>query len=118
MLEGRDWSLTHINRQAPLPEDAEVSLSFNAGQISGVSACNRYSANIEEGENPGEILIGPTMGTRMACPDHLMEIESLYLTALSQATGFSFYSGSLAINGQNEDGEPFSLLFKPAVKKP
>lgn len=117
ILEGSDWLLTHINRQEPLPDDAEVTLSLNAGQISGRSACNRYSAGIEDGDNPGDILIGPTMGTRMACPEHLMEVESLYLKALAQVTSFSFYSGSLALNGQDEDGKPFSLLFKPAVNE-
>jgi len=117
ILEGSNWHLTHINRQEPLPDDAEVTLSFNAGRVSGKSACNRYSAGIEEGDNPGDILIGPTMGTRMACPDHLMEIESLYLNALAQVTSFSFYSGSLALNGQDEDGKPFSLLFKPTGKE-
>jgi len=117
ILDGTDWLLTHINRQEPLPDDAVVTLSFNAGQISGKSACNRYSAGIEEGDNPGDILVGPTMGTRMMCPDHLMAVESLYLKALSQVTSFSFYSGSLALNGQDEDEKPFSLLFKPAEKE-
>lgn len=116
ILDESDWLMTHINRQQALPDDAEVTLSFNAGRISGKSACNRYSADIQEGDNPGDILIGPVMGTRMACPDHLMEVESLYLKALAQVTGFSFFSGSLALNGQNEDGAPFSLLFKPAGK--
>ena len=117
MLDGTDWILTHINRQQPLPGDAEVTLSFNAGRISGRSACNRYSADIREGDKPGDILIGPTMGTRMACPDHLMEVESLYLKTLTQVTSFSFFSGSLALNGQNEEGKAFSLLFKPAGKE-
>ena len=116
ILDGSDWLLTHINRQQSLPDDAEVTLSINAGRISGRSACNRYMADIQEGDNPGDILIGPTMGTRMACPDHLMEVESLYLKALAQVTSFSFFSGSLALQGQNEDGTPFTLLFKPAVK--
>ena len=117
ILDGSDWLMTHINRQQPLPGDAEVTLSFNAGRISGKSACNRYSAEVQEGDQPGEIIIGPTMGTRMACPDHLMEVESLYLKALAQVTSFSFFSGSLALNGQNEDGTPFSVLFKPAGKE-
>lgn len=117
ILEGSHWILTHINRREPLPDDAEVTLSFNEGQISGKSACNRYSAGIEQGDNPGDILIGPVMGTRMMCPDHLMMVESQYLKALSQLTSFSFFSGSLALNGQDEDGKPFSLLLRPAGKK-
>lgn len=111
VLEGSEWILTRMNREQPVLEDAEVTIAFNSGRISGKSACNRYSADIKEGDRAGEILIGPTMGTRMACPDYLMEVESMYLQALAQVTGFSFYSGKLMLNGQNEDGTPFSMLF-------
>ncbi|MDX2428500.1 MAG: META domain-containing protein [Xanthomonadales bacterium] len=111
VLEGSEWILTRMNREQPVPEDAEVTLSFDSGRISGRSACNRYSADIKEGDSAGEILIGPTMGTRMACPDHLMEIESMYLEALAKVTSFSFYSGKLMLNGQKEDETPFSMLF-------
>ena len=110
-LEGSDWLLSRMDNNQSLPDDAEVTLSFAAGRISGRSACNRYAADVTDGDKPGEILIGPTMGTRMACAHHLMEIESLYLKALGQVTGFSFHSGKLALNGLNEDGMPFSMLF-------
>jgi heat shock protein HslJ len=59
-------------------------------QITGKSACNRYSAGVEQGGSPGELKIGPAMGTRMACPGGLMELEQQYLEALSQVVGFSF----------------------------
>jgi heat shock protein HslJ len=97
-----------------LAEDTVVTLSYDAGRISGKSACNRYSAGIEEGENPGDILIGPTMGTRMMCPDHQMKMESFYLASLAQVTSFSFHAGHLVLNGQKEDGTGVSMLFKPA----
>ena len=113
-LNGSEWLLTRINNGQPLAEDTEVTLSFDAGRIAGKSACNRYSASIEEGENPGDILIGPAMGTRMACPDHLMEMESLYLASLAQVTRFNFDSGSLVLNGQKEDGTAISMFFTPA----
>ena len=111
VLEGSEWILTRMSREQPVPEDTEVTIAFNPGRISGRSACNRYSADIKEGDSAGEILIGPTMGTRMACPDHLMEVESMYLEALAEVTDFSFYSGKLMLNGQKEDGTPFSMFF-------
>ena len=111
VLEGSDWVLTRMNREQTIPEDAEVTIAFSSGRVSGRSACNRYSADIKEGDNAGEIIIGPTMGTRMACPDHLMEVESRYLEALAQVTSFSFYSGKLMLNGQKEDGTHFSMVF-------
>jgi heat shock protein HslJ len=96
-----------------LADDVEVTLSFADGRISGKSACNRYSAGITDGDNPGDILIGPTMGTRMACADHLMEIEFLFLKALGEVSSFSFHSEKLVLKGLDEDGTPFSLLFIP-----
>lgn len=111
VLEGSDWLLSRMDSNQVLPGDVEITLSYAAGRISGRSACNRYSASITDGDNPGEILIGPTMGTRMACEEHLMEFESLYLKALAKVISFSFHSGKLALNGLKEDGTPFSLLF-------
>jgi len=113
-LKGSEWLLSRIDNGQPLAEDTVVTLSFDVGRISGKSACNRYSAGIEEGENPGDLLIGPTMGTRMACPDHLMKVENLYLAALAQVTAFSFHAGQLVLSGQDEDGSRTSLLFTAA----
>jgi heat shock protein HslJ len=119
VLEGSEWILTRMSREQPVPEDAEVTIAFNSGRISGKSACNRYSADIKEGDSAGEILIGPTMGTRMACPDELMEIERHYLDALSQVTDFSFHAGSLALNGQTKDGTRYTMLFvRTSTDKP
>lgn len=112
-LNGSEWLLTRINNGQSLAEGIEVTLSFDAGRVSGKSACNRYSASIEDGKSPGDILIGPTMGTRMACPDDLMEMESLYLASLAKVTRFSFNSGSLVLSGQDEDGTAISMFFAP-----
>jgi len=117
LLEGSEWRLTRMNHDTPVPEEADVTLWFNAGRISGKSACNRYSADIGEGENPGDIIIGQSMVTRMACPGPLMEIERHYLESLAQVKSFSFDSGYLALNGQKEDGTPFTMLFTPEVKE-
>jgi len=110
VLEGSEWALTHLNLEEPLTGDTGVTLAFDAKRILGKSACNRYSAAIEDGDNPGDISIGPSMSTRMACPDELMKLETEYLDALLNSTGFSFYAGSLVLNGQ-KDGTPFSMLF-------
>jgi len=110
-LEGSHWRMTHMGLVQPLPQHMEITLSFEAGRISGNSACNRYSAEVRDGERPGDIVIGPAMVTRKACPDPVMETEMRYLDALSLVTSFSFQAGSLALNGQAADGTPFSMLF-------
>lgn len=115
LLEASSWRLTRLDLGRPVPTEAEVTLAFDAGRISGKSACNRYSAEIGEGEGPGAIRIGQAMTTRMACADQLMEVEMHYLQALALVTGFSFHAGSLALTGQTVDGALFSLLFTAAT---
>lgn len=110
-LEGTGWLLTHLDRQTRL-ENADVTLNFEAGRISGKSACNRYSAHISDGENAGDIDIGQAMSTRMACPEELMKVEQEYLDALARVSRFSFNMGELTLSGQKKDGGAFSLLFQ------
>jgi len=110
-LEGSHWRMTHLGLVQPLPQHMEITLSFEGGRISGNGACNRYSAEVRDGERPGDIVIGPAMVTRKACPEPVMETEMQYLDALSLVTAFSFQVGSLALNGQTADGTPFSMLF-------
>lgn len=111
VLDGSEWALTHLNAEEPLTENTEITLAFGGEQISGKSACNRYSAGIEDGDNAGDIRISLAMSTRMACPDELMKMETEYLDALSHTTGFSFYAGSLVLSGQKNDSNPFRMLF-------
>jgi heat shock protein HslJ len=111
-LENTRWLLTHMDHQT-LIKNAEVTLNFQAGRIAGKSACNRYSATVTDGDNPGDIQIGPAMGTRMACTDYLMNVEREYLDVLSRASSFSFLTGSLLLSGQNSNGETFKLLLRP-----
>ena len=96
--------------------DAAVTLAFRERQISGKSACNRNSAGVEEGEAPGDLKIGPAIGTRMACPGELMDLEHKYLDALTHVTGFSFLAGKLVLSWE-KDGVFSAMLFTP-VRKP
>jgi heat shock protein HslJ len=113
-LNGTEWVLTHMNRQQPLGDNIEITLAFSEDRLTGKSACNRYSAGIEQGDTAGNINIGQAMGTRMACPEALMKAEQQYLEALSKVSSFSFHAGRLALNGQNVDGAAFQMLFMPS----
>ena len=114
-LAGTEWVLTELNRNEPIQEGAEVSLVFAEGKISGKSACNRYSASVEQGEAPGDLKIGPAMGTRMACPGELMDLEHQYLDALAHVTGFSFLGGKLVLTWEKDDVWS-TMLFAPVSK--
>jgi len=111
VLDGSEWVLEQMAQDEALPPDAEVTLLFADGRVAGKSACNRYSASVEQGDSPGALKIGPAMGTRMACPEGLMELETQYLAALSQVTGFSFQAGKLLLT-RLHDGEYSVMVFK------
>ncbi len=114
-LDGSEWVLTELESAMPGAEGAEVTLTFADDRISGKSACNRYSANSEDGDVPGSLIIGPVMGTRMACPGELMDVERRYLEALSQVSSFSFHNGSLSMSGMNKEDNPIRMLFSRIV---
>ena len=111
VLDGSKWTLTHLDRGEPVGDGVEVTLAFAGERISGKSACNRYSASIQDGDYAGSLQISQSVGTRMACPEELMKAEQRYLEALSQVTDFSFHGGGLVLNGLKEGGTPYSLLF-------
>lgn len=116
VLKDTHWVLTQMNQTVPPGEDFGVTLAFVEDRIAGKSACNRYSAGISDGENPGDVSIGPAMGTRMACAEEIMQIEGEYLAALASINAFSFLSGQLLLTGQEADGSLVQLRYKKAVK--
>ncbi len=107
-LEGVQWRLTHINWREALPKDINITLQVEGDKISGRSGCNHYFASIKPGKSIGELNISKTGGTRMACPEDLMELESRFLKALSNIEKYSFVNGKLALS--YKDGEAFSSL--------
>jgi heat shock protein HslJ len=111
-LEDTGWILTQLKQNHHLPEGSQVSLLFSEGRMAGSSGCNRFSASVEGGEIPGEIRIGPAMGTRMACPAELMELENEFLDLLGQVNSYRFLAGKLVLGGASETFA-FSMRFSP-----
>lgn len=110
-IEGDEWTLVRFGHDQPVPEGVIVTLQARQGQVSGSSGCNRYSASIENGAVPGEIRIGPAMGTRMACPEEQMAVEDDYLSRLGQVNAFRFRAGKLVLMGTIDD-EVFTMTFE------
>ena len=111
-LAGTEWVLTRFSRNEPVSGEAEVTLAFGDGRVAGTSACNRYSAGVEQGEAPGDLKIGMAMGTRMACPGELMDLEHKYLEALAHVKSFSFLTGKLVL-ALEKDGVWSTMMFTP-----
>ena len=80
-----DWTVTSLDGTA-LPKGADVTITFDAGRVAGLAACNRYTGSYNlTGEG---LTFGPLAGTRMACPPPLMETESAVYAAFARITQF------------------------------
>ena len=111
-LDG-EWTLLEMRPGGMLPDGVNISARFEAGEISGKAACNRYTGRVEAGDAPGDLsLAGPLAATRMMCPPEMMEWEDRYLQALQGLRKFSFTAGRLVLTGTDGVGL-YSLEFAP-----
>jgi len=112
-LAGTEWVLNRMEKNEPLAAQPEITLVFDGDRISGKSACNRYFAGAKEGgELPGDLHISDIGGTRMACPEEVMNLENRYLEALGSVTRYSFMAGKLVLTWR-KNGKTGTLLFIP-----
>ncbi len=115
--DGVDWKLKEWNLGEPAPEDPTVTLIYTAGRWSGNSGCNRYAASVSSGENPGDVIVGPSFGTRMACEPTAAAMERRFLTQLGATKRIGFYAGRLALTYAMDDSLG-TMLFEPAPAAP
>jgi heat shock protein HslJ len=108
-----DWTVVNYFRPGAVVSPvagSSLTASFESGQISGDSGCNRYSGPYEVDGN--EIAIGPLASTLRACADPAVdEQERQYLAALELARTFSLDGGNLTL--LREDGG-IAVTFQPA----
>ena len=110
-ITGKEWQLVQLNRKETLPVSVHVTLQIEGDRLAGQAPCNRYFAEIEAGNGAGELKIGQSGATRMACPDPLMSLEQRYFKLLSGVTRYSFIMGHLALSWQSEN-EYGTMIFK------
>ena len=110
-IMGKEWVLIQLNSDEPAPDEPAVTLNFDGERLSGKSGCNRYFAAVTEGEIPGDLTIGMVGGTRMACQEDAMALETRYLESLGNVINYGFLNGKLALLSQHEEATKV-LLFK------
>ena len=110
-LAKTEWLLRGWDISEPAGKEPAVSLAYDAGRFSGTSGCNRYNAGVTDGKAPGELNVGPSAGTRMACPGPQSEIEARFLDQLSGARTFGFMLGRLTISYARANGSRGTMLF-------
>ena len=87
------WRLVAWDTAEPLTDDVEVSIGFADGRFAGRSRCNRYGAAVTDGDTAGEVRLGPTMSTRMACEGPALAVEARYLKLLAGVNRVQFWNG-------------------------
>lgn len=89
------WRAVEISG-TPTAAEVETTLEIAAdGKVSGNGGCNRYGGTATLGD--GTIGFGPTMATRMACPDPAMGQEQRLFAGLEKAARWRFDDGGLVL---------------------
>jgi heat shock protein HslJ len=107
----RAWTATE-----PAASEPAVTLVFEGGRFAGHAGCNRYTAAVEAGDQPGDIAVGPVAGTRMMCPEPAMATETRFLRSLGGAKKFTFVAGQLALTSE-QDGTLSVMYFDRAAPR-
>ena len=109
-LDGTEWILTTL-RDAPLPEEARITLQFEEGQAGGNAGCNSYGAEIRT-VDAGTFAVGEWAMTAMACegPSGVMARESAYMDAFSAVTAYRLEDDTLTLLDQA--GEPLLVYVR------
>lgn len=110
-LEGTEWVLASLNGNEPIT-GSTVTLKFEKDQLGGSGGCNSYGGKYTLGPD-GKISVSEVVQTEMACmdPAGVMEQESQFGQALSQAASFQMNGDNLEI--KNAAGEIILVFAKP-----
>ena len=113
-LTGVTWVLDRASMMTlvdDVPKDARVDITFDGSQAHGSSGCNSYGGGYEANAGSGELTFGDLASTAMACgDDRLMELESAYLAALGDVTGYQVVGAQA---GLQLTGGKAALTFQP-----
>ncbi len=109
-LGGTTWVLRSWGFDESAPVAPEITLEWRDGRLAGSSGCNAYGTSATPGDSPGDVSIGPTMGTRMMCPDAEMQVEDRFLAQLDKVRKFGFMLGHLALTYQTDDSADVMLF--------
>ena len=116
-IAGTEWVLREWGRDEPMPAKPEVTLLFTEGRFTGHSGCNRYFASVKEEHEAGQVSVGPVGGTRMACPEPVMAVETRFLEQLGRVKRVGFLGTRLTLSYE-EDETWNTMLFEKREAQP
>ncbi len=107
-LEGSDWVLSGIVQGDAVVNtwvDADITIKFNDGQVSGNAGCNSYSGGYQtDGES---LALSELMSTMMACEEEISQRETEFLAALATVSQFRTEMNQLILTDSNGDAVLF-----------
>lgn len=104
--QGR-WELERLG-DTPMHEGMQApTLVVEGRSVSGFAGVNRFHGRLAA---EGRFLFEPLATTRMAGPPPAMELETLYVAALQQATGWKIEDDALVLTA---DGIPVLNFRRP-----
>ena len=111
-LDGVTWTLVELNYDQPALADAEVTVTFQEGRVSGSGGCNNYNASAALGDvYPFVVTFGPVAATKKMCEEPISNQEAAYFAALPTVGSWGYVYGRLAFFYVDEHGEGGRLLF-------
>ena len=95
VLGGAAWNVTSIDGEAT-PRTDMYQMEFKDGRASGRFGCNRFSGSYTS--TGSTLALGPTISTKMACPEPAGRHESEGLAVLQQEAQLAWAGNRLTIS--------------------
>lgn len=109
-----NWRLTRWvqnNQPVTLVSEAEISLDWEQGRISGSGGCNRFGAAYRlEGDR---VIVDPIQATRRGCDGPIMDQETRFFAALQQVRQVTLENKKQLTLTYGEGATAGSLVFSP-----
>ncbi|MBE6450448.1 MAG: META domain-containing protein [Alphaproteobacteria bacterium] len=103
-----DVKLSGNYKMINAPENAEITLSFEENNFSGLAAVNRYFGTFEQNKNIVKFNVAGL--TMMMGPENMMQAEQDYIKFLSSVNSFVFENGLLILKTVNDNELKFEKI--------
>lgn len=99
-IEGLAWQLEWLADTggadgSDVPAEVVVTMVLDGGVASGDGGCNRWSADYEL--DGSDLVFGPVMSTRKACPEPAMGVETAFFGQLGSVTSWASDGAGLVL---------------------
>jgi len=109
-LEGITWILDDTSVADLIDDDpgqARGTIRFADGDIGGTAFCNMYGGTFEAGDE-GSLSLQLGAMTQMACEEPIGSLETAFIAALGEVTGYSVGDDTLALTRADGPALTFS----------